>query len=185
MPPRAVLYRLPQGLGRRLLAHSRHEVVPLTLAGQFWEWRMHGGAVSLARRFGESEIQADLIVATDMVDLTTFPALTRDHTSRLPVALYMHENPLAYPCRPGEKRDLHYAFINFASMLCADRLFFNSQYHLDAWFDELPCLLKHFPDHNELSSVAALWARSKVLGLGLSLASLDVHRPPSDGKRPH
>jgi hypothetical protein len=28
---------------------SRHEVVPLTMSGQYWKWRMHGGAVSLAR----------------------------------------------------------------------------------------------------------------------------------------
>ncbi|MFO8112479.1 MAG: DUF3524 domain-containing protein, partial [Desulfosalsimonadaceae bacterium] len=44
----------------------------------------------------------------------------------MPAAIYMHENQLAYPIRPGETRDLHYGFINYVSMLCADQVLFNS-----------------------------------------------------------
>jgi len=157
--------------------HSAHEVVPLTLSGQFWKWRMHGGAVTLARRYREEGVAADVCLASDMLDLTTFLALTRDLTAGLPCGLYMHENQLTYPTRPGDKRDLHYGFINYASMLCARRVWFNSQYHLESWFDELPRLLKHFPDHNELSTVAALRLRSAVLPLGLDLSRLDAFRP--------
>jgi glycosyltransferase involved in cell wall biosynthesis len=159
--------------------HSRHEIVPLTLKGQFWKWRMHGGAVTLARAYRErfgAEPGPDLILASDMLDLSTFLALTRDLTHATPTALYMHENQLTYPLRPGEQRDLHYGFLNYASMLCADRVLFNSQYHLDAWFDELPRLLKHFPDYNELHTVAEIRARSAVLPLGLDLEALDAHR---------
>ena len=162
---------------RGYAAHSRHEVTLLALDGRFWKWRMHGGAVTLARRYREERIEADLLLATDMLDVTTFLALTRARTHGVPVALYMHENQLTYPPRPGEKRDLHYGFINYASMLCADGILFNSAYHLDSWFDELPRLLKHFPDHNELATVPALRRRSDVLPLGLDLAALDAHRP--------
>ena len=56
--------------------HSRHDVEILALAGANWKWRMHGGAVTLARRFMESSLAPDVIVATDMLDLTTFQALT-------------------------------------------------------------------------------------------------------------
>ena len=157
--------------------HSAHEIVPLTLDGLFWKWRMHGGAVTLARLWRERGLRPDLLLATDMLDLTTFLALTRDLTHGLPTALYMHENQLTYPMRPGEKRDLHYGFINYASMLCAKRVFFNSDYHMESWFDELPRLLKHFPDHNELPTVSQLCARSEVLPLGLDLSPLDAHRP--------
>lgn len=159
------------------MRHSRHQVQPLTLSGQFWKWRMHGGAVTLARYYREQGARADLLLASDMLDVTTFLALTRDLTHDLPVALYMHENQLTYPTRPGEKRDLHYGFINYASMLCARRIFFNSQYHLESWFDELPRLLKHFPDYNELPTVEALRARSEVLPLGLELSRFDEYRP--------
>jgi glycosyltransferase involved in cell wall biosynthesis len=159
---------------RGYAAHSGHHIVPLTLKGQFWKWRMHGGAVTLARLYREQGLSADLILATDMLDLSTFLALTRDLTWDTPTALYMHENQLTYPAQPGQKRDLHYGFINYASMLCADRIFFNSAFHLDSWFDELPRLLKHFPDCNELHTVAELRVRSEVLALGLSLAELDT-----------
>jgi len=157
--------------------HAAHEIVPLTLSGQFWKWRMHGGAVTLARSYRERGLDAEAILATDMLDLTTFLALTREQTAHLPCALYMHENQLTYPVRPGEKRDLHYGFINYATMLCARQVWFNSQFHLESWFDELPRLLKHFPDYNELPSVAQLRARSAVLPLGLDLARLAALRP--------
>jgi len=158
-------------------AHSEHEVTPLALTGQFWKWRMHGGAVTLARLFRERAIEADLLLASDMLDLSTFLALTRDLTHDTPAAYYMHENQLTYPMRPAEKRDLHYGFINYASMLCAKRVYFNSQYHLVSWFEELPRLLKHFPDYNELPTIAMLRERSEVLPLGLSLSKLDQYRP--------
>ena len=156
---------------------SRHEVELLSLSGYFWKWRMHGGAVTLARRFLDAGAQPDMLLTTDMLDLTTFLALTRRHTANLPVALYMHENQLTYPLRPGEKRDLHYGFINYASMMAADRVLFNSTYHRESIFDELPRLLKHFPDYNELGSLEPLREKSQVLPLGIDLARYDVFRP--------
>ncbi|MDX1664963.1 MAG: DUF3524 domain-containing protein, partial [Candidatus Promineifilaceae bacterium] len=66
--------------------HSAHTVELLTLPGRFWKWRMHGGAVTLAQRFmRRKKPLPDLILATDMLDLTTFLALTRRRTARLPV----------------------------------------------------------------------------------------------------
>lgn len=164
-------------------AHTRHDLQLLTMDGRFWKWRMHGGAVTLARRFREGRLRPDVLLATDMLDLTTFLALTRDRTHGLPVALYMHENQLTYPPLPGEQRDLHYGFINYASMLCADRILFNSRFHLESWFDELPRLLKHFPDYTELQTVDALRARSEVLPLGLSLRALDPARDDAEQAR--
>ena len=56
---------------------SQHDIILHTLPDRFWKWRMHGGAITLARRFLAAKAQPDLIVATDMLDLTTFLALTR------------------------------------------------------------------------------------------------------------
>jgi len=169
---------------RGLQHHSANDIVPLSLTGQFWKWRMHGGAVTLARQYREQELSVDLLLATDMLDLSTFLALTRDLTADLPCAIYMHENQLTYPMRPGEKRDLHYGFINYASMLCARQIWFNSHFHLESWFDELPRLLKHFPDHNELPTVAMLRARSLVLPLGMDLSRLAELEPEKRRYRP-
>lgn len=68
-------------------------------------------------------------------------------------------------------------------MLCADRILFNSRFHLESWFDELPRLLKHFPDYTELQTVDALRARSEVLPLGLSLRALDPARDDAEQAR--
>jgi glycosyltransferase involved in cell wall biosynthesis len=163
-------------------AHSRHQVAVLSLPGRFWKWRMHGGAVTLARRFLAMETTPHLILATDMLDLTTFLALTRARTHHLPVALYFHENQLSYPWSPTDRdvsqgRNLHYGFINFASALVADAVLFNSGYHMASFLDELPRLLKGFPDHNELDTLDMLHARSQVLPLGLDLGRFDAHQP--------
>ena len=158
-------------------ANSRHDVHLLTLPGRFWKWRMQGGAVTLARRARALGGVPDLILASDMLNVPTFLMLGQEQLATVPLVLYFHENQLTYPLKPGEKRDLHYGFINFASALRADQVLFNSAYHLGSFFDELPRLLKHFPDYNELWTVDALHRKSRVLPLGLELTSFDAHRP--------
>jgi len=139
---------------------------------------MHGGAVTLARKFLTSDLQPDLLLVTDMLDLTTFLALTRHKTARLPVAIYFHENQICYPWSMKDrdilqKRDHHYGFINYSSALAADLVLFNSRYHQSAFFDELPRFLKQFPEPHELGSVATIQAKSRVLHLGLDLQKFD------------
>jgi len=161
---------------------STHDVSILSFPGRFWKWRMHGGAVSLAKQFLALQTPVDVIFASDMLDLTTFLALTRTQSAGILVALYFHENQLTYPWSPTDrdvaaKRDSHYGFINYASALAADTIFFNSEYHLNALFDALPRFLKHFPDFNGLENVATLRQKSSVLPLGLDLRRFDAYRP--------
>ncbi|MDH3215499.1 MAG: DUF3524 domain-containing protein [Candidatus Krumholzibacteria bacterium] len=163
--------------------HSRHQVNILKLGGNHWKWRMHGGAITLSRQFIEAGFSPDLIVATDMLDLTTFLALTRHLTAGIPTAVYLHENQLTYPWSPQDRdlkreRDKHYSFINVTSALAAQRVFFNSRYHRDSFLDELPNFLKQFPDHNELGQVDRIAAKSQVLPLGLDLLWFDEVRSP-------
>lgn len=162
--------------------NSEHQVDLLTLPARFWKWRMHGGAITLARRYLDNEYQPDIILATDMLDLTTFLALTRRETAGIPVILYMHENQLTYPLpadsttgpmrRQLGERDRHYAFINYASMMAASRVFFNSGFHMDSFFSSLPNFLKHFPENKELNSVPTLRRKSAVLPVGIDLQRL-------------
>jgi glycosyltransferase involved in cell wall biosynthesis len=161
-------------------SNSHHDVEILKLGGVYWKWRMHGGAVTLARRFMESRFAPHLILATDMLDLTTFQALTRSKTASTPMAVYFHENQLTYPWSPTDrdvvqKRDQHYGFINYASAMAADAVYFNSKYHLESFFTGLERLLKHFPDHNELGSIDSLRSRSAVLNLGVDLRRFDSY----------
>lgn len=166
---------------RGVAAHSGHEVRILSLPGKFWKWRMHGGAHSLSQQFLQDSFEPDLILASDMLDLPLFLALTRTRTARIPVALYFHENQLVYPWSPTDEdvekqRDRHYAFINFSSARVADHVFFNSHFHLNSFFKALPGFLHAFPDHKELSSIEEIRAKSDVLPLGLDLAFFDRFR---------
>jgi glycosyltransferase involved in cell wall biosynthesis len=168
--------------------YSQHHIEILSLSGQFWKWRMHGGAVTLARMFLSQNFSPDLLIATDMLDLTTFLALTRHRTAGIPVAIYFHENQLCYPWSPDDrdviqKRDKHYGFINYASALAADAVFFNSQFHKDSFLRELYRFLKHFPDHRDLQNVETIEAKRSVLHLGLDLERFDQHQPKTDLKQ--
>ncbi len=157
--------------------HSAHQIDILSLPGQGWQWRMQGGAVTLARQFLESACAPDLIMASDMLDLTTFLALTRSRTAHIPAVVYFHENQLTYPPGPRQKHDLGFGFINYASAQAADAIFFNSNFHRQAFLEELPRLLKHFPDFNELPTVEAIRAKASVLPVGLDLHRLDEYGP--------
>lgn len=163
-------------------ACSRHQVEILSLPGRHWKWRMHGGAVALARQFLESSFQPGLILATDMLDLTTFLALTRARTASCKTAVYFHENQLTYPWSPADadttlNRDMHYAFINYASALAADTVFFNSAYHLKEFVGELPAFLRSMPDKRELATIETIRRKSSALPLGLDLRRFDAFRP--------
>jgi glycosyltransferase involved in cell wall biosynthesis len=130
----------------------------------------------------ESDDRPDVILATDMLDLTTFLALSRRRVHQIPAAIYMHENQLTYPLpadgaagpmrRQLGERDRHYAFVNFASMLAAELVLFNSGYHRDSFFQELPKFLRHFPEYNELGTVETVRAKSEVLSVGVNFERL-------------
>lgn len=170
-----------------LVEHSRHDVRTVTMAARSWKWRMQGGAVTLAEKARETCADGwtpDLIVATDMVHLPVFLALTRDRFARTPTLLYFHENQLTYPQpppppgQPPARRDETYATINALSALVADRVVFNSRFHHDDFFEALPDLLRRFPDYTHVGHLPPLRAKSSVLHLGLDLAALDAVQPP-------
>ena len=158
------------------LRYTQHSITPLTMAGRFWKWRMQGGAIELAAqaaRFLATGNVPDAILATDMLNLPAWLGLLHGKLpAHIPVALYMHENQLTYPWRPGEGRDLTYAMINWQSQLAADAVIFNSRFHQDAWFGALPNLLKHYPDYNHTRLVETVRARSHVLPVGIGAQAI-------------
>lgn len=170
---------------RQYQACSENNVRILSLEGKYWKWRMHGGAVSLAQQFMALGERPDLLLLTDMLDVTTFLSLTRRLTHDIPVALYFHENQLSYPWSPDDrdpalKRDMHYGFINYASALSADALLFNSTFHQRDFLKRLPEFLTTFPDHNELETVDLIAAKCSTLHLGLDLKRFDKHKPQDE-----
>jgi len=166
---------------------SRHHIKILSMKGNYWKWRMHGGAVTLSQKFNEMTWKPDLFLATDMIDLTTFLALSRNQSLGIPSSIYFHENQLIYPWSPTDrdiklKRDSHYGFINYASALAADQVFFNSEFHMNSFLNALRPFLKHFPDNRELDSVNIIRDKSSVLHLGIDLKQFDNYKMKKEGK---
>lgn len=166
-----------QSWAQGFVQHSRNHVQLLALPARFWKWRMHGGAATLAEMAEDREAKPDALLVTDMLNLPAFLGLMRQRYSDVPAALYCHENQLTYPLQAGEKRDLTYGVINWLSMLAADSVFFNSTYHLEAWFDELPRLLKHFPDYSHVHRIPEVRAKARVLPVGCELTRIQFPPP--------
>jgi len=170
-------------------AHSRLKVDVLAMPGRFWKWRMHGAAVTLARRAMAHEPRPDVVLATDMLDLASFLGLARRRLAGVPAVLYMHENQLAYPgLRPepywtasrrrrAARRDARYPFVNLTSALAADVVAWSSRFNRNSFLERLPAFLRQFPDCREPDAVGEVAARSRILAVGLDLASLDRRRP--------
>lgn len=170
-----------------LKANSQHEIAILGLSGSHWKWRMHGAAITLAELANNKPHKPNLLLASDMLDLSTFLALTKSWSANIPTAVYFHENQLNYPWSPDDvdvklNRDNHYAFINYTSALCADEVFFNSEYHMNAFLNELPSFLKAFPDNQNLKSIDTIKNKSSVLPLGLDLKRFDNYLPLKPAK---
>ncbi|HRN93808.1 MAG TPA: DUF3524 domain-containing protein [Chitinophagales bacterium] len=163
--------------------HSKHKIELLTLPGYHWKWRMHGGAVTLAQQFLKlKDKNFDAIVVSDMLDLSTFKSLIAAHTNTTPFVLYMHENQLTYPWSKTDadvqlKRDNHYAFINYTSALVADKIWFNSKYHLESFIGSLPNFLKQFPDYTNEETITEISKKSSVQSLGLQLEKFNLLKP--------
>jgi glycosyltransferase involved in cell wall biosynthesis len=164
--------------------HSQHDVQVMGLPGRHWKWRMHGAAETFARMYHEAQLAPDLILATDMLDVAGFLALTRDRTATTPIAVYFHENQLAYPWSPSDpdpqlQRDHHYGYINYRSALVADRVLWNSAYNQTSFLAGLDKLLRAFPDHQELGNVDLIRQKSTVLPLGMAFHPTDARRSAS------
>jgi len=168
---------------------SSHRVEICSLPGRYWKWRMYGGAVSLANQLMQMPQMPDLLLCTDMLDLTTFLALSRNKSKAIPCALYFHENQITYPWSPTDQdvklqRNNQYGFINYTSALAADQVFFNSAYHRTSFLEALPDFLRQFPDHRVLSNIELIAEKSQVLHLGLDLSKLDQYRIDEPNERP-
>ena len=153
--------------------HSAHEIELITLPAQFWKWRMQGGAISLARLM---KTKPDLILASSMMDLSIFRSLTYQSLGDVPIATYFHENQLSYPQNQRQHHGWQYGFINYTSALVAEKNFFNSEFHLKDFMEQLPRLLKHFADYNELETIEEIRAKSSVLPVGMDLNRFDQHK---------
>ena len=138
---------------------------------------MQGGHVPLAVRLESAVTEGgpfDVLLATSMTNVPALLGHARRWLDAMPTVLYMHENQLTYPLSPLDREDLTYAMINWTSMAASDVVVFNSRFHHDAWFGDLPTFLGRFPDERHTEWIEAVGARSRVLPVGVDLLPLDA-----------
>ena len=154
--------------------YSQHHIKILSLPGKKWKWRMHGGAITLAKKYNQLNKKFDLIVCSDMLNLPVFRSLCNDNLYSTKIVMYFHENQLSYPWSPLDKdlilkRDLHYHYINYTSSLVSEYNYFNSQYHLESYIRGLKKYLKKMPDLRNQDTIEAIYNKSSSLSIGCNL----------------
>lgn len=150
---------------------------------------MHGSAISLAEEIASLPSKPDALLVSDMTDLATLRSLLAIRGIHLPTVLYFHENQLTYPWSPsdpdpGLQRDHHYGWINYTSALAADRILFNSAYHLNSFTRAIAEFLNRMPDDASPQSVDQIREKSSVCAPGIDLKSLHAARVPRDPGTP-
>ncbi len=163
-----------------LAANCSHRVRIFSLPGRHWKWRMHGGAVNLARQLNQAAAAdgrgPDILFASDMLDLPVLLSLAEPRVRRAPAAVYFHENQFTYPLPSGVERDLGYGMKNLTSALSADAVFFNSDYHRTKFLQGIRDLLAAVPDEVPTWAIDEIAGKSRVLSLGCDLRRLDAFR---------
>ncbi|GAA4422593.1 tRNA-queuosine alpha-mannosyltransferase domain-containing protein [Bremerella cremea] len=160
---------------------SRHDWTCLTLPAHHWKWRMRHAAITFAQLLHETQSSDfDLLFCTDMLNLAAFRGLAPKAISQLPSLLYFHENQLTYPDQFRTQRDYHYAFDNFQSMLSADAIWFNSQYHRDEFLQATRQFLSRFPDYQLDDQIDLLAQRCTIAHPGLQVSPKRETQPRFD-----
>jgi len=168
---------------------SSHSIKILSLPGNKWKWRIHGGAITLAEKLNSKNFCLDLIICSDFVNLPVFKSLLNEKYKNLPIVMYFHENQITYPWSPHDKdkelkRDLHYHFINYSSSLVSDFNYFNSNYHFISYINGLKKYLKKMPDFNNFNTIDSITRKSKVLNIGCDLDKFNKYKCNRDNSIP-
>jgi len=164
-----------------LIENSRHEFMPVTHPHCFWKWRMRGAAMTLAEKAKGLDFKPDLIIASDMLSLAEFKALYR---REVPAILYMHENQVSYPTPASDHRDIHFGFTNLTSMLAAEVVVWNSNFHMESFFEALPAFIATMPDQRPARLEDRIREKSTIIPPGVDLEAIDRAPIERDGGDP-
>ena len=156
-----------RSIADQYIKHTSHKVTLITLPARHWKWRLRGSSYHFARelrsRFDAREAGLpDLLFCSSLSDVSLLKGLWPAGAC-VPVAKYVHEHQFAYPTRSGLTPDANYPLTDFASAASADRVFFNSSYCLEAFFDGARSLFSRMPDARCAEFIDEVRRKSRVL----------------------
>ena len=154
--------------------YSDHSIDIISLKASKWKWRMHGGAITLAKEYDSLTEEYDLLLCSDFLNLPVFMSISKKKFDKTPIVMYFHENQVSYPWSPKDNdiklnRDFHYFYINQTSSLASNWNLFNSEYHLNSYLDGLKEYLCKMPDNKNIETIDQIRDKSTVLYLGCDL----------------
>ena len=145
-------------------SHSCHEFTLLTLPPNKWKWRMRHAAITFAEQTAElleNGEKFDAVFCSDMLNLAEYLGLC-PQLNGAPVVAYFHENQLTYPVRFEAERDCQYVLTNMTTMLAADAVWFNSEFHRDEFLVALKKFFKRMPDNQPVAAVDGIYEKTAV-----------------------
>ncbi len=129
---------------------------------------MRGAALHFSREVENPE-EWDLLLTCGLLSLSDLRSLWRDRCP--PAIVYFHENQLSYPLQEGEKMDYQFGFTDITTGLTADRILFNSNFHLNSFFRELPGFIGKMPEFKPHWAADIIRRKSSVLYPGCTFPS--------------
>ncbi|MDC7225815.1 MAG: DUF3524 domain-containing protein [Spirochaetales bacterium] len=166
-----------------LIKHSFHDITLVTLPARYWKWRMRGAALHFSQII-ENPSEYDLLFTSDLMSLSDLKMLWG--TDCPPTVVYFHENQLSYPLPDGEKMDYQFGFTDITTALAADKLLFNSYFHLNSFLDNMPGFIKKMPEYKPLWVVDKIRVKSSVLypGCNFPAGKLNFSKDSKSNKPP-
>lgn len=135
----------------------------LTLPPRHFSWRVRGNPLVWAlQERAVLEAEYDFLLVTSMVDLATLRGLV-PALSRLPCAVYFHENQFAYPQTGVRHSLLEAQMVSLYAALAADKVVFNSSYNRKTFLAGCAQLLRRLPDYIPDGVVDLLAEKASVI----------------------
>lgn len=127
------------------------EWVELILPARYFPWRVRGNSLSWAFKERATLTDGyDFLLCTSMTDLSALRGFV-PQLAQLPSIVYCHENQFAYPKNPDpaayDRNPVEPQILSLYTLLCADRVVFNSAYNRDSFRHGAQALLNKLPDH--------------------------------------
>lgn len=155
----------------------------LALPPRHFRWRIRANSLHWAlEKQAELTNQWDFMLATSMVDLAGLRSLVPS-LSRVPTALYFHENQFAYPQSRHQHSSVEPQMVTLYSALCANMLVFNSVFNRDTFLQGVDDLLGKMPDYVPSGVAEKLAKKSRIVSVPLDACCYVPHRA-RPGERP-
>lgn len=174
--PKRILVLEPFGGGshaalyRGWRKYSEHQLTILELPAVHWKWRSRHASLTLAEHANalvRNGSEFDVVFCSDMLNLPEWRGFAGPKLRNLPALAYFHENQFTYPIAEGQQRDYQYAYSNVLTVIAAEKVCFNSEFHRQEFASAALQWLRRMPDFRHIDLLEAALQRSEVLPMGV------------------